>query len=109
LHWDYWADVLNHVPGASRARRRSWVAESRTVREVRKAEGEYVAVRYTERGVLARPSLGHEPTGRSYESIAFERFVVRDDRVWRQGRLGFGVACPADPAAAGLGWAAVVF
>lgn len=42
------------------------------------AEGDRVAVRYRERGTFRAPFLGHEPTGRSFELVAMEWFVVRD-------------------------------
>jgi steroid delta-isomerase-like uncharacterized protein len=45
------------------------------------AEGELVAVRYTERGTFNGPFMGHEPTGKSYEMVAMEWFVVRDGKI----------------------------
>src|SRR5690348_11021604 len=36
------------------------------------AEGDVVAVRYTESGTFRASFLGHQPTGRSYELIAME-------------------------------------
>src|SRR4051812_34497759 len=48
------------------------------------AEGDCVAVRYTERGTFARPFLGHEPTGRSDELVALEWFVIRDGMIRRR-------------------------
>jgi len=45
------------------------------------AEGDVVAVRYTERGTFRRPFMGHDPTGRSYEIVAMEWFVVRDRKI----------------------------
>ncbi len=45
------------------------------------AEGETVAVRFTERGTFSGPFLGHEPTGKSYELVAIEWFVVRDGKI----------------------------
>lgn len=48
------------------------------------AEGERVAVRYTERGTFRAPAFGHEPTGRSYELVAMEWFEIRDGRIARR-------------------------
>ena len=45
------------------------------------AEGDRVAVRYTERGTFQGPFFGNPPTGRSYELVAMEWFVVRDGRI----------------------------
>ena len=45
------------------------------------AEGDAVAVRYTERGTFRARAFGHEPTGRSYELVAMEWFVVRDGKI----------------------------
>ncbi len=45
------------------------------------AEGDVVAVRYTERGTFRASAFGREPTGRSYELVAMEWFVVREGRV----------------------------
>lgn len=45
------------------------------------AEGERVAVRYTERGRFVAPFRGAEPTGRSYELVAMEWFALRDGRI----------------------------
>ena len=45
------------------------------------AEGDVVAVRYTERGTFGAPAFGREPTGRSYELVAMEWFVVREGRI----------------------------
>jgi steroid delta-isomerase-like uncharacterized protein len=50
------------------------------------AEGDVVAVRYTERGTFRAPAFGNEPTGKSYELVAMEWFVIRDGKV--QGRWG---------------------
>src|SRR6476661_7242849 len=36
------------------------------------AEGDKVAVRYTETGTFEAPAFGHEPTGKSYELVALE-------------------------------------
>ncbi|EEF58361.1 ester cyclase [Pedosphaera parvula] len=45
------------------------------------AEGEYVAVRYLERGKFVGPFRGNQPTGKSYELGAMERFIVRDGKI----------------------------
>ena len=48
------------------------------------AEGDTVAVRYTERGTFRAPAFGHAPTGRSYELVAMEWFEIRDGRIARR-------------------------
>jgi steroid delta-isomerase-like uncharacterized protein len=48
------------------------------------AEGDVVAVRYTERGTFRAPAFGNEPTGKSYELVAMEWFVIRDEKVQRR-------------------------
>ncbi len=45
------------------------------------AEGDQVAVRYTERGTFVGPFRGHPPTGKSYELVAIEWFVIRDGKI----------------------------
>lgn len=45
------------------------------------AEGEVVAVRYVERGRSARPFRGGPATGKPYEIVAMEWFVVKDGRI----------------------------
>ena len=45
------------------------------------AEGDRVAVRYTETGTFRAPFFGNEPTGKSYELVAMEWFVVRDGKI----------------------------
>jgi predicted ester cyclase len=45
------------------------------------AEGETVAVRYTERGTFRGPFQGHEPTDQSYEMVAMEWFVIKDGKI----------------------------
>ncbi len=47
-------------------------------------EGEQVAVRYTERGTARREFRGSPATGRTYEIVAMEFFVVRDGLVQRR-------------------------
>jgi steroid delta-isomerase-like uncharacterized protein len=48
------------------------------------AEGDCVAVRYTERGVFRGIFMGHPPTGKSYELVAMEWFVIRDGLIRRR-------------------------
>ncbi len=48
------------------------------------AEGDMVAVRYTERGTFRQPAFGKEPTGKSYELVAMEWFVIRDGKIQRR-------------------------
>lgn len=48
------------------------------------AEGDLVAVRYTERGTFKGPFFGNQPTGKSYELVAMERFEVRDGKIHRR-------------------------
>jgi steroid delta-isomerase-like uncharacterized protein len=48
------------------------------------SEGDVVAVRYTERGTFRAPAFGNEPTGKSYELVAMEWFVVRDGKIHRR-------------------------
>lgn len=48
------------------------------------AEGDRVAVRFTERGTFSGPFRGKEPTGKSYELVAMEWFVLRDGRIFRR-------------------------
>ncbi len=48
------------------------------------AEGDCVAVRYTERGTFGRPFFDHQPTGKSYELVAMEWFVIRDGKIQRR-------------------------
>jgi steroid delta-isomerase-like uncharacterized protein len=48
------------------------------------AEGSAVAARYTETGTFRAPAFGREPTGRSYELVAMEWFVIRDGRIQRR-------------------------
>jgi ketosteroid isomerase-like protein len=45
------------------------------------AEGNYVAVRYTERGKFVAPFRGNQPTGKSYELGAVEWFIVEDGKI----------------------------
>ncbi|MCB9896652.1 MAG: nuclear transport factor 2 family protein [Planctomycetes bacterium] len=48
------------------------------------AEGDVVAVRYTERGTSRLAFRGQGPTGRSYELTAMEWFEIRDGRIRRR-------------------------
>ncbi|MGE0709045.1 MAG: ester cyclase [Planctomycetota bacterium] len=48
------------------------------------AEGDVVAVRYTERGTSKRAFRGQGPTGRSYELTAMEWFELRDGKIYRR-------------------------
>jgi hypothetical protein len=41
-------------------------------------DGDTVAVRYTERGTFSAPFRGTPPTGKSYEVVALEWFVLRE-------------------------------
>jgi steroid delta-isomerase-like uncharacterized protein len=48
------------------------------------AEDDCVAVRYTERGTFHGPFRGRPPTGRSFDLVAMEWFVVREGRIQRR-------------------------
>lgn len=48
------------------------------------AEGDTVAVRYTERGKFVGPFRGQAPTGKPFELVAMEWFVLRDGRIERR-------------------------
>lgn len=48
------------------------------------AEGDRVAVRYTERGRFAGPFRGKIPTGKTYELTAMEWFELRDGQISRR-------------------------
>jgi steroid delta-isomerase-like uncharacterized protein len=48
------------------------------------AEGDVVAARYTERGTFRAPAFGNESTGKSYELVAMEWFVIRDGKIQRR-------------------------
>jgi steroid delta-isomerase-like uncharacterized protein len=45
------------------------------------AEGNCVAVRYTERGKFVAPFRGNQPTGKSYELGAMEWFIVENGKI----------------------------
>lgn len=47
-------------------------------------EGDRVAVRYTERGCFVAPFRGKQPTGKHYELMAMEWFVLKDGRISRR-------------------------
>jgi steroid delta-isomerase-like uncharacterized protein len=48
------------------------------------AEGDRVAVRYTERGTFNGPFRGNQPTGKSFELVAMEWFILRDGKIHRR-------------------------
>lgn len=48
------------------------------------AEGDVVAVRYTERGVFREAFRGTAPTGKRYEVVAMEWFELRDGKIARR-------------------------
>jgi len=48
------------------------------------AEGDTVTVRYTERGTFKSTFRGQEPTGKSYEMIAMEWFILTDGKIYRR-------------------------
>jgi predicted ester cyclase len=48
------------------------------------AEGDTVAVRYTERGAFVGSFRGQEPTGKSFELVAMERFTVLEGKIQRR-------------------------
>jgi steroid delta-isomerase-like uncharacterized protein len=48
------------------------------------AEGDVVAVRYTERGTSVKSFRGQGPTGNSYEVVAMEFFELRDGLIHRR-------------------------
>jgi predicted ester cyclase len=48
------------------------------------AEGDLVAVRYTERGTFAHDFRGEVATGKSYALVAMEWFLVRDGKIHRR-------------------------
>lgn len=48
------------------------------------AEGDVVAVRYTERGTSQAPFFDKPATGKSYELVAMEWFVVEDGKIQRR-------------------------
>jgi steroid delta-isomerase-like uncharacterized protein len=48
------------------------------------AEGDMVAVRYTERGTFVAPFRGQPPTGKSFELVAMEWFILTDGKIHRR-------------------------
>ena len=48
------------------------------------ADGDTVAVRYTERGVFCAPAFGQAPTHRTYELVAMEFFEIEGGRIRRR-------------------------
>ncbi|GAC1662642.1 MAG: hypothetical protein NVS9B4_16590 [Candidatus Acidiferrum sp.] len=48
------------------------------------AEGNHVAARYTERGTFVKAFRGQEPTGKPFELVAMEWFVLRDGKIERR-------------------------
>ena len=48
------------------------------------AEGDTVAVRYTERGAFVGSFRGQEPTGKSFELMAMEWFTLLDGKIHRR-------------------------
>ncbi len=48
------------------------------------AEGDTVAVRYTERGTFRGAFRGQQPTGRSFELVAMEWFVFKNGKIHRR-------------------------
>ncbi len=48
------------------------------------AEGDVVAVRYTERGTSVGPFRGQPATGKSYEIVAMEWFIIKDGKIQRR-------------------------
>jgi steroid delta-isomerase-like uncharacterized protein len=48
------------------------------------AEGDVVAVRYTERGTFHQNFRGNPPTGQSYELVAMEWFLLRDGKIQKR-------------------------
>ena len=58
------------------------------------AEGDTVAVRFTERGTSARAFRGMGPTGKTYAVVAMEWFTIRDGRIFqRWGARDFANIC----------------
>jgi steroid delta-isomerase-like uncharacterized protein len=45
------------------------------------AEGDFVAVRYTESGTFRAPFRGADPTGKSFQLVAMEWFRMRDGKI----------------------------
>lgn len=47
-------------------------------------EGDTVAVRYTDRGTSVKPFRGQVATGKSYEVVAMEWFIIKDGLIHRR-------------------------
>ncbi|MFD3001831.1 ester cyclase [Pontibacter toksunensis] len=45
------------------------------------ADGDTVAVRYTERGTFKGQFMGNQPTGKTYELTAMEWFVIENEKI----------------------------
>lgn len=56
------------------------VAAHLTIEEII-GEGDRIAVRYVERGQSVGTFLGNAPTGKTYEIVAMEWFVMKDGRI----------------------------
>lgn len=48
------------------------------------AEGDIVAARYIETGIFKGAFMGNEPTGKSYELVAMEWFVIKEGLIVRR-------------------------
>ncbi len=48
------------------------------------AEGNVVAARYRETGIFRAPAFGNAPTGKSYELVAMEWFVIENGKIQRR-------------------------
>jgi steroid delta-isomerase-like uncharacterized protein len=48
------------------------------------AEGDTVAVRYDERGTSVGEFRGQAPTGKSFEVVAMEWFIIKDGKIHRR-------------------------
>jgi steroid delta-isomerase-like uncharacterized protein len=48
------------------------------------SEGDTVAVRYIDSGKSVQPFRGHAATGKSYEVVAMEWFIIKDGRIHRR-------------------------
>jgi steroid delta-isomerase-like uncharacterized protein len=48
------------------------------------AEGDTVAARYTERGTSVGPFRDQPPTGQSFEVVAMEWFIIKDNKIHRR-------------------------
>ncbi len=48
------------------------------------SDGDTVAVRYQERGTSVGPFRGLEPTGKSFEVVSMEWFIIKDGKIHRR-------------------------